>query len=176
MWGERKKVVFLQRRVGRVVDRGGLENRWPSRVRGFESLTLRNPSIKGVKHGFTPFWLEGHSVTACCRKNGLIIKTKTCYAGLWLMDCRDARGSEGICNPSLVLYYTGQCHDAQGKGEMWDSGELLCDIDIGGGQTEWVPVQPLWPTFSSKKESGNAPKTLSDWIFLMEILYAIILQ
>ena len=29
------------RRGGRVVDRGGLENRWPSRVRGFESLPLR---------------------------------------------------------------------------------------------------------------------------------------
>ena len=92
MWGERKKVVFLQRRVGRVVDRGGLENRWPSRVRGFESLTLRSPSIKGVKHGFTPFWLEGHSATACCRKNGLIIKSKPCAAGLWLMGCRAARG------------------------------------------------------------------------------------
>ena len=35
-----------------------------------------------------------------------------------------------------VLYHTGQCHNAQGEGEMCDSGELLCDTDICGGQTK----------------------------------------
>ena len=33
-------------RVGRVVECGGLENRWSSRVRGFESLTLRKTQRK----------------------------------------------------------------------------------------------------------------------------------
>src|SRR5262245_5352626 len=33
---------FKSRRVGRAVECGGLENRWPARVRGFESLTLRH--------------------------------------------------------------------------------------------------------------------------------------
>ncbi len=36
-----KKVVSLQRRNGRVVDRGGLENRCTAMYRGFESLFLR---------------------------------------------------------------------------------------------------------------------------------------
>ena len=33
--------LLLPRRVGRAVERGGLENRWGSYLRGFESLTLR---------------------------------------------------------------------------------------------------------------------------------------
>ena len=35
-------------RGGRVVDRGGLENRWLSQVRGFESLSLRNKRWKSA--------------------------------------------------------------------------------------------------------------------------------
>ena len=37
-----KKVVLLQRRNGRAVDRGGLENRYTEMYRGFESLFLRS--------------------------------------------------------------------------------------------------------------------------------------
>lgn len=36
-----KTFVFLQRRYGRAVDRGGLENRYTEMYRGFESLCLR---------------------------------------------------------------------------------------------------------------------------------------
>ena len=36
-----KTFVFLQRRYGRAVDRGGLENRYTEMYRGFESLSLR---------------------------------------------------------------------------------------------------------------------------------------
>jgi hypothetical protein len=35
----------LYRRVGRVVDCGGLENRCTERYRGFESLTLRTKAV-----------------------------------------------------------------------------------------------------------------------------------
>ena len=41
MLARNKKVVSLQRRNGRVVDRGGLENRCTAMYRGFESLFLR---------------------------------------------------------------------------------------------------------------------------------------
>ncbi len=41
MLAQNKKVVSLQRRNGRVVDRGGLENRCTAMYRGFESLFLR---------------------------------------------------------------------------------------------------------------------------------------
>ena len=36
-----KTFVFLQRRYGRAVDRGGLENRYSEMYRGVESLCLR---------------------------------------------------------------------------------------------------------------------------------------
>lgn len=36
-----EKSVLLRRRNGRVVDRGGLENRYTEMYRGFESLFLR---------------------------------------------------------------------------------------------------------------------------------------
>ena len=41
MFARKEKVVSLQRRNGRVVDRGGLENRCTAMYRGFESLFLR---------------------------------------------------------------------------------------------------------------------------------------
>ena len=51
-----KQLVLLPRRVGRVVDCGGLENRWTARFRGFESLTLRQNKLKASrKAGFFAF-------------------------------------------------------------------------------------------------------------------------
>ena len=47
-----------QRRDGRVVDCGGLENRWAERLRGFESLSLRKRN-KGVRKGSFNFLWEG---------------------------------------------------------------------------------------------------------------------
>ena len=46
MLARNKKVVSLQRRNGRVVDRGGLENRCTAMYRGFESLFLRGRKRK----------------------------------------------------------------------------------------------------------------------------------
>ena len=40
--------VLETRRDGRVVDCGGLENRWTERFRGFESLSLRNKRWKSA--------------------------------------------------------------------------------------------------------------------------------
>ncbi len=45
MLAQNKKVVSLQRRNGRVVDRGGLENRCTAMYRGFESLFLRGTEV-----------------------------------------------------------------------------------------------------------------------------------
>ena len=45
MLARNKKVVSLQRRNGRVVDRGGLENRCTAMYRGFESLFLRGTEV-----------------------------------------------------------------------------------------------------------------------------------
>ena len=42
-------------RDGRVVDRGGLENRCTERYRGFESLSLRQ---RGVNLRFTPLFVS----------------------------------------------------------------------------------------------------------------------
>ena len=46
MFAQIEKVVSLQRRNGRVVDRGGLENRCTAMYRGFESLFLRGDNTK----------------------------------------------------------------------------------------------------------------------------------
>ncbi len=46
---KQKSAVLLPRRVGRVVDCGGLENRCTERYRGFESLTLRQNIEKLVE-------------------------------------------------------------------------------------------------------------------------------
>src|SRR5436309_15998567 len=40
-WCNLPRVGRSQRSDGRVDEGGGLENRWPARVRGFESLSLR---------------------------------------------------------------------------------------------------------------------------------------
>ena len=45
MLARNKKVVSLQRRNGRVADRGGLENRCTAMYRGFESLFLRGTEV-----------------------------------------------------------------------------------------------------------------------------------
>ena len=54
MLARNKKVVSLQRRNGRVVDRGGLENRCTAMYRGFESLFLRGR--KGSEEKSLPFF------------------------------------------------------------------------------------------------------------------------
>ena len=41
-----KRVFCMRWRDGRVVDCGGLENRWAERLRGFESLSLRKNKMK----------------------------------------------------------------------------------------------------------------------------------
>ena len=49
-------LLFCTRRDGRAVECGGLENRWLSQVRGFESLSLRQTSSKPTKfRGFFVF-------------------------------------------------------------------------------------------------------------------------
>ena len=55
-------LYFCTRRDGRVVDCGGLENRWAARLRGFESLSLRNKHWKSV---------ICESCTRICTRNAL---------------------------------------------------------------------------------------------------------
>ena len=54
-------LYFCTRRDGRVVDCGGLENRWAARLRGFESLSLRKwPEGRlGCKRMFATFFIFG---------------------------------------------------------------------------------------------------------------------
>ena len=55
----------MQRRYGRVVDRGGLENRYTEMYRGFESLCLRGEQLNRVafymlkRLGEMPEWSIG---------------------------------------------------------------------------------------------------------------------
>ena len=55
-----KTFVFLQRRYGRAVDRGGLENRYTEMYRGFESLCLRK-SRKVMQNTMRLSFLNFHS-------------------------------------------------------------------------------------------------------------------
>ena len=48
---EDKGFPLLEWRDGRVVDCGGLENRWAERLRGFESLSLRWKVSEGLHKG-----------------------------------------------------------------------------------------------------------------------------
>ena len=70
--------ILIYWRDGRVVDCGGLENRWTERFLGFESLSLRKSSKKGcfLFYGelmFSKFflkgemleWLKRHAWKAC---------------------------------------------------------------------------------------------------------------
>ena len=48
---EDKGFPLLEWRDGRVVDCGGLENRWAERLRGFESLSLRRMALRFLQNG-----------------------------------------------------------------------------------------------------------------------------
>ena len=53
------------RRDGRVVDRGGLENRWSESFRGFESLSLRKQGCKSTSYViYTLFYTQKRMYTA----------------------------------------------------------------------------------------------------------------
>lgn len=61
---KQKRAVLLPRRVGRVVDCGGLENRCTERYRGFESLTLRKTARKpSITLGFLVFTKKSETKT-----------------------------------------------------------------------------------------------------------------
>ena len=68
IFGQLKKVFyFCAWRDGRVVDCGGLENRWAARLRGFESLSLRKTNeIRDTERCLLFFYIhwQGH-----CRKH-----------------------------------------------------------------------------------------------------------
>ena len=61
IFGQLKKVNYFCRwRDGRVVDCGGLENRWTERFRGFESLSFRSKKSDDFFHRFFVFaWKRG---------------------------------------------------------------------------------------------------------------------
>ena len=81
-------LYFCTRRDGRVVDCGGLENRWAARLRGFESLSLR------LKFNTTsPFSASSES--------GLIYETTPLFASNWLLGfikCQSTPNVQLNCN------------------------------------------------------------------------------
>ena len=62
---ENQKTILLRRRVGRVVECGGLENRCAARYRGFESLTLRQRKNPSIRKGFV---ILTRALNACVQK------------------------------------------------------------------------------------------------------------
>ena len=85
------------RRDGRVVDCGGLENRWTERFRGFESLSLRKQGCKSAGYAiYTLFYTQKLSFTVSipksfkqCRRASadtvvtvLTLRTKSWYISL----------------------------------------------------------------------------------------------
>ena len=58
---------FCTRRDGRVVDCGGLENRWAARLRGFESLSLRQKRKKASLNVVLFLFQENIGRQLCCR-------------------------------------------------------------------------------------------------------------
>ena len=80
IFGQLKKVFyFCAWRDGRVVDCGGLENRWAARLRGFESLSLRKTKqVRGIEKSM-PFVFHAIRQTCLSGRHG---KQKIAACGL----------------------------------------------------------------------------------------------
>ena len=92
-----KKNVLLQRRIGRVVECGGLENRCTAMYRGFESLILRKrkPAVK-----IAGFLFLGHSQTglSCALKT----KKPSSQDDAGFYACQGSPSGINAIHPSLV--------------------------------------------------------------------------
>ena len=87
-------LLIEQRRDGRVVDCGGLENRWAERLRGFESLSLRNTKWRTSPIGLV-FFVYRHMDINLLNGNVLIYKKESCSATSSFWVAQDARGRVG---------------------------------------------------------------------------------
>ena len=80
-----KRVFCMRWRDGRVVDCGGLENRWAERLRGFESLSLRNTKWRTSLTGLVFLY---PIVNQTCLRTQLGIKKKNGYSGnFFILSC-----------------------------------------------------------------------------------------